>query len=60
VVFPGLDGSFSGVAAVLMGRNALEVDMVLLKCEFDVGGTLVIEKVKLWSVAVRLKFCEDT
>ena len=55
VVFPRLDGAFCCVETVAVGRNALEVNVVLGEGCFDDGGTIVIDEVELWYIAVGLE-----
>lgn len=55
VVFPSLDRSFGGVAAMAVGRDQLEVDVVFFKCFFEVIGAFIVKDVEIWSVAIGLQ-----
>jgi hypothetical protein len=59
VVFPGLDGTFRCVAAMLVCRDSFEINIVLGERFFEICGTLVVKDVKLWCVPVVLKEVED-
>ena len=52
MVFPCLDGSFGGVAAVTVGRNALKIDVVFGERCFDFRRTLVVDDVEFGCVSV--------
>ena len=49
---PGLDGAFGGVTEVTVGWHALEGDVVLEECLFEVGGAFVVDDVELGDGAV--------
>jgi hypothetical protein len=55
MVFPGLDGSFGGVAAVAMRRDTLEVDVVFFKSLLELVRAFVIEDVKVGCISVGLE-----
>jgi hypothetical protein len=59
MVLPCLDGSLGGVTTMLVGRVTLKINIMFAEGLFDVGGAFVVQQVKLWSVAVDLKFGED-
>ena len=54
VILPPLDGTFGGVAAMVVQRHALKCDIVLVKRVFEVVGALVINDVEGGRVAIVL------
>ena len=55
MIFPCLDSAFGGVAAVAVGRDALEVDVVFLEGFFEFVGAFVVDNVEGGSVAIGLE-----
>ena len=55
MIFPCLDCAFGGVAAVAVGRDALEVDVIFLEGFLEFVGAFVVEDVKGGRVAIGLK-----
>lgn len=55
MIFPSLDGSFGGVAAVAVRWYALEIYVILFKSLFEIVGAFVVEDVESGSVAVGLE-----
>jgi hypothetical protein len=55
MVFPGLDGSFGGVAAVAVRRDTLEVDVVFFKSLLELVRAFVIEDVEVGCISVGLE-----
>ena len=55
MIFPCLDGSFGGIAAVTVGGNALKIDVVFGESGFNFGGTFIVDDVEFWGVSVGLE-----
>ena len=55
MIFPGLDCSFGGVAAMAVWWNSLETDLILGESEFEFFGTFVVQDVELGGISVGLE-----
>ena len=60
VVLPGLDCAFGSIVSVDMWWDALESDAVLLECQLEFVGALIVKDVEFWGISVRLKPVVET
>ncbi len=52
MIFPGLDGSFCGIASVAVRGDALEIEVIFYKGLAEFVGALVVENVCFRCVAI--------
>ncbi len=59
MVLPGLDGSFSGIAAMDVGWHEFELDLVFAEGFAEIFGAFIVQDVEAWGVSIVSEFEEQ-